>query len=375
MNETLDWLRREVAAEGFSDCGIAPAIDSQGFSNLVQWIDHGFAGEMSYFADRIDAYRHPSGVLPGAQTIIVMTLPYPAMTPVRCEAGFGRVARYTMNSEGDLGRDYHDVIHPKLKRICRAISQRWPDANARGVVDTAPLLEREIAQLAGLGWRGKNTLLLNKTAGSYFLLACVLVDISLPTDESHDGFHCGTCTACLDACPTDAFEQPGVLNASRCINYLTIEHRGMPPESLRHKMGDWWFGCDVCQEVCPWNRRPTRQTTQWSPRRNSNQQSIAQSGMDLIELFSMSPETFRQRFRKTPMWRSKRRGLLRNAAIVLGNQRCTDAIDALIGALNDEEPLVRAACVWALKQMPSEETIAALQQRKSIEHDEMVRNE
>jgi len=220
-----------------------------------------------------------------------------------------------------------------------------PGAKVRGVVDTAPLLEREFAQLAGLGWIGKNTLLLNKQLGSYFFLAALLTDLTLDYDQEHETDHCGTCTACLDACPTQAFVAPYVLDARRCISYTTIELRDEIPTELRAGHGDWVFGCDVCQDVCPWNRKaPTVDEPELQPREGSHP-------LDLIELFDLDDAEFRRRFRDTPLWRSKRRGILRNAAIVLGNQRATGAVAALTQGASDEEPLVREACSWALTEI------------------------
>jgi epoxyqueuosine reductase len=264
--------------------------------------------------------------------------------------------------------DYHDVIHPKLKQLCRLISDSMEAANARGIVDTAPLLEREFAQLAGLGWRGKNTLLLEKRLGSYFFLACVLVDVPLPVDRPHESAHCGSCTACLDACPTDAFPSPGVLDATRCISYLTIEHRSAIDPRLRSGIGDWVFGCDVCQEVCPWNRKPARRAAAGS------QQAPLES-LQLPPLFTMTEDQFRGLFRKTPLWRTRRRGILRNAAIVLGNQKNPGAIPALISGLSDVEPIVRGASAWALGQMGGRQSLEALQKQLALEEDASVREE
>ena len=220
-------------------------------------------------------------------------------------------------------------------------------AKIRGVVDTAPLLEREFAQLAGLGWVGKHTLLINRQQGSWFFLAALITDVELSYDAPHETDHCGTCRACLDACPTGAFPQPYVLDATRCISYLTIELRDAVPAELRSGIGDWLFGCDVCQDVCPWNSRaPLSRQAEFAPRADSNP-------INLISLFDLDDATFRERFRHTPLWRPKRRGLLRNAAIVLGNRPTPAAIPALIRGLNDDEPLVRGACAWALDVIPS----------------------
>lgn len=301
-------LEKQAIELGFVLVGVAPAIESPDYPKLVDWINRGYAGEMSYFRDRQAAYQQPGSVLEGAKSILVLAYPYTQRDAPEVQQGLGRVARYVWS-----GEDYHDVIHPKLKQLCRLVSEQVDGANARGVVDTAPLMEREIAQLAGLGWRGKNTLLLNKQLGSYFFLACVLVDVPLPTDRPHDSAHCGSCTACLDACPTDAFPSAGVLDATRCISYLTIEHRGAIDVQLRSAIGDWVFGCDVCQEVCPWNRKPARTASETETERTLQ-------SLELTSLFAITDDEFRQRFRKTPLWRTRRRGVLRNAAIVLGNQ-------------------------------------------------------
>jgi len=333
----VDSLRALAVEEGFRHCGIAPAVEATGFSDLVRWIEAGYAGDMRYFHDRLPAYRHPDSVLAGVRSIVVLAYPYDAAASRALPPGYGKIARYAW-----AGVDYHDVVHPKLKRLCRFLENLQPNAKARGVIDTAPLLEREFAQLAGLGWRGKNTLLLNKQLGSYFFLACVLTDLDLPADKPHVTSHCGNCTACLDACPTDAFPQVGVLDASRCISYLTIEHREAIPIERREEMGEWLFGCDICQEVCPWNRKPSR---------HANPDVPSLEMLELASLFTMNDDEFRKQFRHTPLWRAKRRGVLRNAAIILGNQGGKQAIEVLRTACQEEDPLVREAAQWALKKI------------------------
>jgi epoxyqueuosine reductase len=346
--QLVNTLRQTATDAGFSQFGITPAVPITGYSDLVDWIDSGYAGEMGYFANRQQAYKHPDGVLEGTKSIIALAYPYDAADASPCANGMGRIAKYLWS-----GVDYHDIIHPKLKQLCKIITQQSPESKARGVVDTAPLMEREIAQQAGLGWQGKNTLLLNKHQGSYFFLACILSNVELPCDETHQTQHCGTCRACLDACPTDAFPSPGVLDASRCISYLTIEHRSPIPTSLREGMGHWLFGCDICQEVCPWNRKPTRnanrqheQAVHKAEVEKANPLRFDQ--LDLGSLFDLDDEQFRQRFRKTPLWRARRRGVLRNAAIVLGNQKHRSSVPALRRGLEDSEALVRGAAAWAL---------------------------
>ncbi|MDA7914755.1 tRNA epoxyqueuosine(34) reductase QueG [bacterium] len=339
LDQLVRTLRQAATELGFSQFGITPAVSMLGYPDLIAWIDAGYAGEMNYFANRQKAYEHPDGVLDGAKSMIALAYPYDAASAQALAAGEGRIAKYIWS-----GLDYHDIIHPKLKYLCKILTEHSPESLARGVVDTAPLMEREIAQQAGLGWPGKNTLLLNKYQGSYFFLACVLTNIELPYDESHDTQHCGNCRACLDACPTDAFPAPGVLDATRCISYLTIEHRNAIPVALREGIGNWLFGCDVCQEVCPWNRKPTRQATQTQ----TDGKSTNFDHLDLRTLFEIGEEEFRLRFRKTPLWRARRRGILRNAAIVLGNQKHEANVPALKLGLRDTEPLVRGASAWAL---------------------------
>lgn len=386
---------QEAAAElGFSLVGVAPAVTSPGYSQLVQWVDAGFAGEMDYVRQRLEAYQHPEHVLAGVKTIVVLAFPYPALPELEVVPGAGRLARYLWT-----GDDYHDTIHHRLKVLKRRVLDRVPAAKVRGVVDTAPLMEREIAELAGLGWRAKNTLLINKTLGSYFFLACLLTDLELPLSEPHATTHCGSCRRCLEACPTAAFPQPGVLDARRCISYLTIEHRDSIPRELRPLMGDWLFGCDVCQEVCPWNRprqllrreaeekQAAGDVSKESPGTGADNvvfcgdEKTSFGSLQLAALFELDEEAFRAQFRKTPLWRARRRGILRNAAIVLGNQRHVPSAAALALGLGDSEPVVRVASAWALGQIWSLGEVAggvagkALGERRLMETDSEVLEE
>jgi epoxyqueuosine reductase len=359
-----DTLRAEAHRLGFALVGACPAVSPTGVSRLNEWLDRGYAGAMAYLGARQEAYEHPRHVLDGVRSILMLGLPYRTVEPASPMSGQGRVSRYAWG----VG-DYHDVIHEKLKRLVAALKELAPTAKARGVVDTAPLLEREFAQLAGLGWVGKHTLLIHKPAGSYFFLAALLTDQDLQYDEPFTADHCGTCRACLDACPTNAFPQPYVLDATRCISYLTIELRDAIPQELRPGIGEWLFGCDVCQDVCPWNHRVTENTeTCFQPAEDNNP-------IDLIALFDLDDEAFRRRFRHTPLWRARRRGILRNAAIILGNQHASAAIPALIRGVNDPEPLIRGASAWALGQIGGKEAIHALNERQRVEGDSGVCSE
>jgi epoxyqueuosine reductase len=249
--------------------------------------------------------------------------------------------------------DYHDVLRGKLNALLAWLQQEVPECVGRGVVDSAPLLERDFARRAGLGWFGKNTMLIHKNFGSYLFLAALLVNIDLQPDPPFTANHCGTCTACLDACPTNAFVQSGVMDARRCISYLTIELRTSIDLELRAPMGDWFFGCDICQEVCPWNRKSPA-GSEPAFHRHADWEAL-----DLLELLAMSEETFRERFRGTPLKRAKRRGLLRNAAIVLGNTGTADALPALRNAAADPDDIIREAAVWAIEQIESRNGVDA----------------
>lgn len=296
---------------------------------------------MHYLERRREAYGDPQSVLPGVRSIIMLGKNYKTEDPVMPAGGVeGRVSRYAWGTV-----DYHDVLRKLLKQLATFVKQRVPGAKTRGVVDTAPLLERDFARLAGLGWFGKNTLLINKRRGSFLFLCALLTDLDLEPDAAHDTSHCGTCTRCLDACPTEAFVAPYVLDARKCISYLTIELRGPIPEELRKGVGNWLFGCDVCQDVCPWNRKsPATESLEFQ----------SQTGLrpaDASRILQLTPEQFETQFAQTPLYRPGRAGLLRNAAIVLGNSGDHSAVPALEHGLQDPEPLVRDACAWALEQL------------------------
>lgn len=344
--------------------GIAPAVEPTGLSRLAEWLSAGYAGQMHYLSEHAAAYAHPRHLLEGVKSLVVLTLDYRTAEPRPVSPGQGRVSRYAWGTA-----DYHHLIRERLHQLADWLRAEVPGAKTRGVVDTAPLLEREFARIAGLGWVGKNTLLLSKSRGSYFFLAALLTDLELEYDAPHATDHCGTCRACLDACPTNAFPQPYVLDASRCISYLTIELRDQVPRELRSEMGDWIFGCDVCQDVCPWNRH-----SQESPLVEFQPQPELDP-VDLASLFELDEAEFRRRFRHTPLWRAHRRGLLRSAAIAFGNRPTPSALPALVKGLRDDEPIVRGACAWALGRFKIDSARAALLQRLDTERDEEVLHE
>ena len=292
-------LKEESSRLGFDLAGATPAIASPDFDYLSRWIADGCAAEMHYFADRLDAYRHPGGVLEGVKSILMLGMNYRTVEPIEPGAGQARVSRFAW------GTDYHEVIRDRLHQLADFHRKLVPVARVRGVVDTAPLFEKRFGQLAGLGSIGKNTTLINQRLGSWFFLAALLTTEQLVYDEPATADCCGTCRACLDACPTGALVEPGSLDARKCISYLTIESRGDKavkgdsPIFAETKTGAvpgaWLFGCDVCQGACPWNRH-TPSTTERAfypgPKMNP---------VDISELLALDEPGFRRRFRQTPL--------------------------------------------------------------------------
>ncbi len=358
-----DALKEEARRLGFDLAGACPACAPPRMEQFRRWLAAGYAGRMRYLGDRAEAYEHPRHVLGGVRSILMLAMNYRTVEPALMRGAQGRVSRYAW------GKDYHDLIRARLRRLAELHRRLTPGASVRGVVDTAPLLERDFAQLAGLGWIGKNTLLVNKQLGSWLFLAALLTSEELDHDAPSDVDYCGSCRACLDACPTGALVDARLLDARRCISYLTIELRDSVPPELRPLEQDWVFGCDVCQEVCPWNRgAPTTSEESLYPAPGMNP-------VDLPALIALDDAAFRRRFRRTPLWRARRRGLLRNMAIALGNRPGHAALAALVRGLGDAEPQVRAACAWALGCQGAPAAQRALRDRLPLEPDPDVRRE
>lgn len=335
--------RVEAAARdlGFDRVGVAPAAPADGFERLAEWLDQGYAGEMDYMHQRREARRHPASILPSVRSVVMLAMRYWPAAPAAPDRPL-RIASYAQ------GADYHDVLRDRMNRLLDQLRAEFPTLEGRGVVDTAPLLERDFARRAGLGWIGKNTMLIDKKLGSWFFLAALLLDQEISPDAPFDAQHCGTCTRCLDACPTDAFVGPGVLDARRCISYLTIELRGQIPESLRDGVGPWMFGCDVCQEVCPWNRKATPGSeSAFAPPAEGD-------AIDPLALLGMSDAEFRERFRGTPLFRTKRSGMIRNVAIAAANAGMRKALPLLESLRNDADPTVAEAAAWGAAKLRHE---------------------
>ncbi len=345
MPATLEQQIKDTAlASGFDLVGIAPAHQSDGFAHLADWLNQNHDGEMHYMRKHAEARRHPRSILPDVRSVVMVALNYkpadslgvpPPSRPV------GRVSCYAR------GPDYHDVMRDKLKSLLVSVQTLRPGIRGRGVVDTAPLLERDFARRAGLGWFGKNTMLINKKLGSWTFLGALLLDLELTADAPFTAAHCGTCRRCLDACPTDAFVGPYQLDARRCISYLTIELRGSVAKELREPMGNWVFGCDICQEVCPWNAKAP------IGRDQRLQEERAGSYLDLLSVMTLTEAEFEARFTGTPLSRPGRSGLLRNCAIALGNVGDERAVDVLLQACKDADAGVRESAAWALDRIRS----------------------
>ena len=312
---------------------------------------------MDYLASERSRIRRadPKRILPECKSILVFALPY-KNSEFKIQNSEFRIAAYA------LGNDYHDIIPPRLKQIVEFIEEQigYPVPN-RCYTDTGPILERELAQRAGLGWIGKNSMLIHPGAGSTFLLAEILLGIELEPDPPFPTDHCGSCTRCLDACPTQCILPDRTLDSNRCISYLTIENKGEIPEDLRPHMQNWIFGCDICQQVCPWNRFA-------QPADPALQPNIPLPVLtsDLL----LSSVNFNQRLKRTPIRRAKRRGYLRNLAVAIGNTGNEDNIPTLEQASSDEEPLVREHAEWALQKIKNK--IASTSSRNDMEQHEQT---
>ncbi|WP_112431795.1 tRNA epoxyqueuosine(34) reductase QueG [Thermogemmatispora tikiterensis] len=357
-----------------------------------------------FTSERAEVSCHPDALLPEARSIIALAMSYLSEPPEEPEDDQprGRISRYAW------GEDYHEIIKPKLKQFAdwlREYARReaGQELEARLFVDTGRMVDRAVAQRAGIGWYGKNTTILTRGWGSWVFLAEIVTNLPLPADEPLQA-NCGKCERCLHACPTGALPAPYVLDNRRCISYLTIELRGSIPLELRPLMGNLIFGCDICQEVCPVNQvvekrlglrqaeraveqagdgkteaatvRSKQRPQMWLRRRDEFRPRPQVGGVpELIPLLALSEEEFRARFRHTPIWRAKRRGLLRNVCVALGNLGDRRAVPALIQALWDAEALVRGHAAWALGCIGGEEARRALTERLEQEEDPEVRQE
>lgn len=335
-------IKAQAFGLGFDLAGITSLGPVETARAFDEWVEQGYAGTMEYLARGRDKRQDSRLPVPGTVSAVVVAMSYGGREPS------GPVARYAR------GDDYHDVMIERLRAL-----HRWLDEAVghptigKAYVDTGPLLERDLARRAGLGWFGKNTNLINPSLGSFFFLGALLVDLELAPDTPFEADRCGSCTRCLDACPTGAFVAPRVLDATRCISYLTIELKGEIPEPLREPIGDHLYGCDVCQSCCPWNVSFSKELPDDSPYHPREALADKDARTLARELLRVTQEEFSRAFKGSPMKRAKLRGLKRNAAVVLANVGTPEDTDVLTGTLDDEAPLVREHAAWALARLGS----------------------
>jgi epoxyqueuosine reductase len=329
-------IKNKARQLGFFLAGVTTPEPPPHYSVFEKWIAQGHHGRMNYLAEERSRIRRadPRTILPECKSILVLATPYSPPSREEWIRDKGEVAAYAW------GDDYHDVLPARMQELVQFIGEQTggPIRN-RWYTDTGPILERDLAQRAGIGWIGKNTCLIHPKHGSYFLLSEILLDLELEPDSPFVTDHCGTCTRCIEACPTDCILPDRTIDASRCISYLTIELKEDIPIELREKMGDWVFGCDICQRVCPWNRFASEGDSAFG---NKNPLHA------LSEELNISTQEFNRRFKQSPVKRAKRRGYLRNVAVALGNMGDMHALPVLQKASNDEEPMVREHAKWAI---------------------------
>ncbi len=353
MSTPKQLILEEARRLGFVLAGVTTPDPPLHLSSFESWLAQGRHASMAYLASQRSRERRadPRLILPGCKSILVLAVPYDKAAPPPSEdmePTNGRLAAYAW------GEDYHLVLPERLQAIVSFIEQQvGHPILSRWYTDSGPVLERDLAQRAGLGWIGRNTCLINPRLGSYFLLAEIFLDLELPPDAPFVTDHCGTCRRCIEACPTSCILPDRTLDAARCLSYLTIELKDAIPGELRGLLGDWVFGCDVCQEVCPWNRFA-------SPQGDPAFHPAAEAHPQLIRELELTPTEFNRRFKRSPVHRAKRRGYLRNVAVALGNKGRAEDLPALRQALRDPEPLVREHAAWAIQEIERREAEAPI---------------
>jgi epoxyqueuosine reductase len=348
VNQDLKQAIKDKARRlGFTLAGVTTPLPPPHYSTFENWLAQGRHGTMNYLAsEKACACRaDPKQILPECKSILVLATAYPSPAGRGMSEGqgegeiVGNIAAYARSA------DYHDILPARMRELVQFIEEQvgGPVRN-RWYTDTGPILERDLAQRAGIGWIGRNTCLIHPKQGSYFFISEIFLDLELEPDPPFTTDHCGTCTRCIEACPTNCILPDRTLDARRCISYLTIELKDDIPVELREKIGDWVFGCDICQMVCPWNR--------FAPGGDPAFDN-AHPPHALTEELSLTPQAFNRRFKLSPVKRAKRRGYLRNVAVALGNTGDLYALPVLQNALNDEEPMIREHARWAINKITS----------------------
>lgn len=361
--EKIKLIEQEARSLGFDGFGVTGPEPGDAGGRLREWLDSCFDGEMAYIKRGEEKRLDPQKILPGVKSVICLRTNY---FPRQKDMSFLRDTLKGDISIYALNEDYHDLITPRLRKLEDRIKKEFDNCQTRGYVDTGPVLEKPLAQKAGLGWVGKHTNLLTEGVGSWYFLSEILVDVELPRSEEAED-HCGTCRNCIDICPTDAIVAPYVLDSRKCISYLTIELKGVIPHEYRKAIGNRIYGCDDCQIVCPWNSFATM--TEETAFKDKG------STCSLLDLLALDDEGFRQRFKKSPVKRIKRKGLIRNVAVALGNSGHKEAAPHLIRLLQDPEPLIRAHCVWALGELLQADSLPVFEQALARENDSQVLEE
>ena len=356
----IERFAKEIGFDGF---GVTREVPTKSVEKYKNWLSLGYEGEMSYMRRNVAKRSNLDLVLSGVKSVVCLRTNYltadKGMEFVN-DKEYGDISLYALNE------DYHDVLVQRHQKLEKKIKKEFGGCQTKPYVDTGPILEKSLAKNAGLGWIGKHTNLITEGIGSYYFLSEILVDAVMePSEPSLD--KCGTCSSCIDICPTQAIVAPYVLDSRKCISYLTIELKGVIPVEFRKAMGNHIYGCDDCQIVCPWNSFAVKTDEESFRARDGSFQ--------LIELMRLNDEDFRKRFKKSPVKRTKRRGLLRNVAVALGNSGNLSAVGPLIDALSDHEPLIRAHVVWALGELLGKKALPILNKNLTNEEEDIVKNE
>jgi len=362
IEKTLQ-IERFAKELGFDGFGVTREVSAKSIKKYKNWLSLGYEGEMSYMRRNVEKRSDLDLVLSEVKSVVCLRTNY-----LTADKGMefihdkehGDISLYSLNE------DYHDVLAQRHQNLEKKIKEEFNGCRTKPYVDTGPILEKPLAKNAGLGWVGKHTNLVTEGVGSYYFLSEILVDAVMePSEPSLD--KCGTCRSCIDICPTQAIVAPYVLDSRKCISYLTIELKGVIPVEFRKAMGNHIYGCDDCQIVCPWNS--------FAVKTDEDSFRARDGSFQLIELMRLNDEVFRKRFKKSPIKRTKRRGLLRNVAVALGNSGNLSAVGPLINALSDHEPLIRAHVIWALGELLGKKALPIFNKTLTNEEEDIVKNE